>query len=131
MPEIVVNVVRYFLGSSNTCCCFGPQANGSALLRVRKKGRILLADLDMNLFSDTRSPASFCTCFLFSGGLMLRIALIFSGFVSIPYADMRQPMIFPFLMSTTHFYGLSLSPSFLCLRRFWCDMKHGLQPLNF
>lgn len=110
--KIVFKVVRYFLRFPNVCCCYRPKANVSTLLRVWKKGRLLSADLHMNMFIAARRLANFCTCFLLSGGCMLSIALIFFRFSLIPFADTRHLRIFPIMMLNTQFFGMSLCPTF-------------------
>jgi hypothetical protein len=39
------------------------------------------------------------------------MALILSGFASMPLVETRQPRTFPFVIPNTHFSGLSLSLS--------------------
>ena len=75
---------RYCLSCWNAITHSSDHSNSFYLCSKRKKGLHLSADLDMNRFKAAIIPVSFCTSLGFRGGCKLLIALIWSGFISIP-----------------------------------------------
>ena len=71
------------------------QWNSFHLCNRRKKGLHLSANLDINRFNVAIIPVSFCTSFGFRGGRKPLIALIWSGFTSIPLWVTMYPRNFP------------------------------------
>jgi hypothetical protein len=74
-----------------------------------KNGRLRSASFEMNRFSEAIRPVSFYISFLLCGGCIWVIALILSGFASIPFVDIRHPRTFLFVTPNTHFSGFNLS----------------------
>ena len=75
---------RYCLSYWNATAHSSDHSNSFRLCSKKKKGLHLSADLDMNRFKVAIIPVSFCTSLGFRGGCKLLIALIWSGFISIP-----------------------------------------------
>ena len=75
---------RYCLNCWNATTHSSDHSNSFHLCSKRKKGLHLSTDLDMNRFKAVIIPVSFCISLGFRGGCKLLIALIWSGFTSIP-----------------------------------------------
>ena len=86
---------RYCLSCWNAITHLSDYSNSFHLCSKRKKGLHLSADLDMNRFKATIIPVSFCTSLGFRGGCKLLMALIWSGFTSIPLWVTMYPKNFP------------------------------------
>ena len=86
---------RYCLSCWNAIAHSSDYSNSFHLCSKRKKGLHLSADLDMNRFKTAIIPVSFCTSLGFRGGCKLLIALIWSGFTSIPLWVTMYPKKFP------------------------------------
>ena len=69
--------------------------NSFHICNRRKKGLHLSANLDINRFKAAIIQVSFCTSFGFWGGCKLLIALVWSGFISIPLWVTIYPRNFP------------------------------------
>jgi hypothetical protein len=74
-----------------------------------KNGIVHSASFEMNRFSDDIQPVSFCTSFLLYGGCIWVIALILSGFASMPFVDTKHLGTFPLVTPNTHLSRFSLS----------------------
>jgi hypothetical protein len=68
-----------------------------------KNGRLRSASFEMNQFNEAIRPVSFCTSFLLCKGCIWVIALILSGFASIPFVDIKHPRTFPLVILNTLF----------------------------
>jgi hypothetical protein len=77
-------------------------------LSTLKNDRLRSTSFKINRFSEAIRPVSFCTSFLLYGGCIWVIALILSGFASMPFVDIRHPRTFPFVTPNTHFSGFNL-----------------------
>jgi hypothetical protein len=108
--DITAKFSMYNFKSSKACCCSGPHQNVPEPVSALKNGRLLSALFDMNLFSEANLPVNFYTSLCVLGAFMRRMALIFSGFASMPLFEIMQPNIFPLLIPKTHFSGFNLSP---------------------
>ena len=86
---------RYCLSCWNAITHLSDYSNFFHLCSKRKKGLHLSTDLDMNRFKATIIPVSFCTSLGFRGGCKLLMALIWSGFTSIPLWVTMYPKNFP------------------------------------
>ena len=86
---------RYCLSCWNATIHSSDYSNSFHLCSKRKKGLHLSADLDMNRFKAAIIPISLCTSLGFQGGCKLLIALIWSGFTSIPLWVTMYPKNFP------------------------------------
>jgi hypothetical protein len=73
------------------------------------KGRAFSPNRATNQLYATMHPASFCMLCSFAGFPIVSIAWIFSGFVTMPLDDTRNPRSYPADMPKEHFVGLSLS----------------------
>jgi hypothetical protein len=72
---------------------------------VVKKGKLRYASFAMNRFRDAMRPVSFCTSFLFCGGCIYVIALILSGFASMPFVETKHLRTLPLVILYMHFLG--------------------------
>jgi hypothetical protein len=59
----------------------------------------------MNLFKSAMWPVIYWTSFNVCDGCIYAMALILSGFASMPFLNTRYPIIFPLWMSQTLFWG--------------------------
>ena len=117
--------------------------NSFHLCSRRKKGLHLSVDLDINRFNTTIIPVSFCTSFGFRGGYKLLMALIWSGFTSIPLWVTIYPRNFPDPTPKEHldaFKAIYVSPGFqkcsqdlLGVRTPFCSSQpyHRYRPRHF
>ena len=86
---------RYCLSCWNATTHSSDHLNSFHLCSKRKKSLHLSADLDMNRFKAAIILVSLCTSLGFRGGCKLLIALIWSGFISIPLWVTMYPKNFP------------------------------------
>ena len=77
---------------------------------VRKKGMYLLAKQLMNLPKAIILPFSFWTSLIIFGGVMLRIAWIFSGFAYMPLSDTIKSKNLPPCTLKTNFSRFNFIP---------------------
>src|SRR6266702_4539631 len=90
-------------------------SNPCHLCNRRKKGRHLLADLEMNRFKAAVIPVSFCTSFGFRGACKSLMALIWSGFTSIPLWVTMYPKNFLEPTPKEHFEAFKRTLCFLSI----------------
>lgn len=64
-------------------------------------------DVEANLLRAAILPVKFCTSFIFLGGLMSSIVLIFSRFASIPLSETMKPRNLPYPMPKTQLAKLN------------------------
>jgi hypothetical protein len=60
-----------------------------------KNGRLHSASFAINQFNAAILPVSFWTSFLVCGGCILVMALILSGFASMPFVETKHPNTLP------------------------------------
>ena len=77
-------------------------------LKILKKGRARSADLEMNLLREATQPASLRTSLTRFGASICSMALILSGFASIPRCDTKNLRSLLDGTPKIHFSGLSL-----------------------
>ena len=82
-------------------------------LRVLKKGRHLSVAFETNLFNATTRLVNLCTSLTVLGEVTSSMALIFTGFASIPRWDTIKPRNFPNETPKRHLAGLSFILYFL------------------
>jgi hypothetical protein len=73
------------------CSASSVQVNGLDFRNSLKKGSALSASLEMKRLRAANDPVSFWTSLIRAGGLIASIALIFSGFASMPRYKTRNP----------------------------------------
>jgi hypothetical protein len=83
------------------------QEKGPAFRSSLKKGSALSANLEMKRLRAASDPVSFWTSLTRVGALIASIALIFSGFASMPQYETRNLSSFPVEMPKTHLSGFS------------------------
>ena len=93
------------MNASSASCV---HTNLSCFFSRVKKGCLRSPILATNLLSAAMHPVSLCTFLSLVGDFMFSIALIFSGFASIPLPETRKPGSLTDGTPNVHFSGLSM-----------------------
>lgn len=111
----------------NVLLCWGPHSSFPYLLSTLKKGKLLLADFDMNPFSTAILPMRFWTSFLYLGSSITQIVFILSRFVFTPWWTQDNPILSLSRLRKHTFLDSVLSSLHRAYRRSLWDL--GCDPL--
>lgn len=111
---------RYILRSIKVSLHFSSQLKCVDFPRILKKGKLLSANLEMNLDKAVTQPTNRCTACKFRREYMSYITLNFSELASIPFSviELRN---FRLLTPNVHLLGLNFNLCF-CLKDF-CQVE--------
>ena len=118
---------KYRLSSWNATTHSSNHSNSFHLCSRRKKGLHLSLDLDINRFKAAIISVSFCTSLGFRGGCKLLMALIWSGFTSIPLWVTMYPKNFLELTPKEHLDAFKRSLCFLRISKIFARSSHMLE----